>query len=176
MRLPITTSILYALGRALSNKTSNKTEALLWAVLRVGFYGALRCGESTAKKDSDVYLCYEDVCLLFDDNAQRECAHLRLKVSKTDPFRKGCTILLYATGREACPVAALRSYLSMEPPHPPAFPLFHLPNGSPLTRSVYLRLLQDSLIKAGFPASQYNGHSLRKDSQIPLALVTFLIT
>ena len=44
----------------------------------------------------------------------------------------------------------------------PNSPLFQSTNGTALSRSQYVSLLQDTLVKAGFTPSHYNGHSLRK--------------
>ncbi len=84
-----------------------------------------------------------------------------LTTSKTDPFKKGCTVLLFSTGQQACPVTALKTYLSLSPPKPASSPLFHLDN-KPLTPDIYLSLLQMALVKAGYPSQLFNGHSLHE--------------
>jgi hypothetical protein len=164
VRRPITTAVLYSLAGVLGARNTDKTQALLWAALCVGFYGALRCGEFTINGifDASIHLCYGDIAFKRHDTSDQEYVSLTLKASKTDPFRRGCTVLLVATDKCACPVIALRTYLSLSPPCPADFPLFHLVDGTPLTRSCYVKMLQDALGKAGYEGSEFNGHSLRK--------------
>lgn len=164
VRMPITTSVLYSLDRVLGAKDNDHTQAMMWAALCVGFYGALRCGEFTVTGDFDrsIHLCYSDIAFRKDVTLRQEYVALNLKASKTDPFRKGCTVLLFATGQRACPVFALRKYLDFSPPCPANFPLFHLADGTPLSRSCYVKMLQEALDKAGYKGCEFNGHSLRK--------------
>jgi hypothetical protein len=88
--------------------------------------------------------------------------NLHLKTSKTDTFHHGCDILLTATGQVACQVASLMQYLKLSRPRPSDYPLFHLLDGSPPTRSHYVKLLQDSVQSAGYSGAEFNGHSRRK--------------
>lgn len=79
--------------------------------------------------------------------------NLHLKISKTATFHHGCDILLTATGQVACQVASLMQYLKLSRPRPSDYPLFHLLDGSPPTRSHYVKLLQDSVQSAGYSVS-----------------------
>jgi integrase len=164
VRRPITTAVLYSLARVLKARQSDRDQAMLWAALCVGFYGALRCGEFTVSGNFNPasHLCYGDVKFNTESASGQEYVNLHLKTSKTDPFHYGCDILLTATGQVACPVASLKQYLKLSPPRPSDYPLFHLVDGSPLTRSHYVKLLQDSLQSAGYSGAEFNGHSLRK--------------
>ena len=60
----------------------------------IAFFGFLRCGEFIVLQsfDPDSDVCNEDVTIN-DDHAT-----LHLKSSKTDHFRLGINILLFATG------------------------------------------------------------------------------
>ena len=142
-RLALTTDILCAVGGVLRFKQTDHIEAMLWAVLCVGFHGALRCGEFTVKGnfDGQVHLCRGDIRFQLDMTIHQECVELFLKSSKTDPFRKGCTIVLFRTNQTVCPVSALKVYLSLYPNDSPSAPLFHTPQGDPLTRELYVKLL-----------------------------------
>ena len=164
IRLALTTDILCKVGSVLHSKDTNRMEAMLWAVLCTGFHGALRCAEFTVKGkfNEQVHLCRGDIRFLVDRTINQEYVELHLKTSKTDPFHKGCNIVLFRTNQIVCPVSALRVYLSLYPNDRPSDPLFHAPNGDVLTRVMYVKLLQDALRLAGYNAELYNGHSLRK--------------
>ena len=164
IRLPITTDVLYALGSVLTRKNTEFKEAMLWAVLCIGFYGALRCGEFTVKGafEADKHLCYRDVSFSKDMKLNIDYVVVHLKASKTDPFRLGVNISLFATGQLACPVQALRTYLSFCNEYEEIRPLFHLQDGTPLSRSRYISMLQVTLTQAVYIPTLFNGHSLRK--------------
>ena len=109
---PYTLSLLETWGHGDStyhyNGCFNKhDDVLMQACLTVGFFGFMRCGESTVNNsyDDKVNLGIEDITLL--DN--RFIIHL--KSSKNDPFRQGRDIIVFATDNEMCPMSALRSYL-----------------------------------------------------------------
>ena len=67
-RLALTTDIICAVGGILRFKQTDHMEAMLWAVLCVGFHGALRCGEFTVKGnfDGQVHLCRGDIRFQLD--------------------------------------------------------------------------------------------------------------
>ena len=85
---------------------------MMWAVCCVGFFrsGELVVSDSGAF-DPNQHLSFRDVTV--DDPKHPNRIFLRIKQSKTDPFRKGITICLSKTGQQLCPVAALLSYLVM---------------------------------------------------------------
>ena len=84
---------------------------------------------------------------------------LRIKQSKTDPFRQGVEVFLGRTGTAICPVSALVGYIAVRNPLPG--PLFILTSGAPLTRPYLVSSLQAALRSAGLDDKQYNGHSFR---------------
>ena len=59
--------------------------------------------------DPDTHLGFSDVSV--DNLTSPKIIKLRLKASKTDPFRKGVEIVLGRTQNAVCPVSALLSYL-----------------------------------------------------------------
>ena len=61
---------------------------------------------------------------------------VQIKVSKTDPFRKGVTIHLgsWRTGNELCPVSAIASYMVVRGRGRGRF--FNLASGAPLSWEV----------------------------------------
>ena len=78
----------------------------------------------------------------------------RIKASKNDPFRVGCTITVGATGDLLCPIAALQAFISLRRPLPG--PLFMLSDSSFLTRA---RLA--NILKLCFNDVTINTHSFR---------------
>ena len=51
--------------------------------------------------------------VLLDNITRPTAVHVRIKTSKTDPFRKGVSVYLGQTGNEMCPVAAMTAYLAV---------------------------------------------------------------
>ena len=84
---------------------------------------------------------------------------IKIKASKTDPFRKGNTIFLGATGTKLCPVKAILAYLEVRGKKPG--PLFIFQNTRPLTRERLVRELRQALSRAGLNPELYAGHSFR---------------
>ena len=160
-RLPVTVEIMGQLHSVWLTKQANVQGIMLWAAACVGFFGFLRAGEFTIPSsnayDPEVHLSLADVAL--DSHTAPSMVRLRIKQSKTDPFRVGVDVFLGATHTEICPVRALIQFLAVRSPDPG--PLFLTHTGTPLTRAVLVKELQSALEKVGIPPSQYNGHSFR---------------
>ena len=126
-----------------------------------GFYGFLRAGEftvdSAAAFHPESHLTPGDVA--FDSPQAPSLVVIRIKQSKTDPFRQGASVLLGRTFCWLCPVAALAAYLAVRGWS--AGPLFRLESGAPLSLSALVVFVRAALEQAGLPASSYSGHSLR---------------
>ena len=86
------------------------------------------------------------------------CFKVRIKCSKTDPFRAGCDIYVGRGVDSVCPIVALGSYLSRRGSTPG--PLFLFSNSRPLTRQQLSSSVQAILHAAGYSGS-YSGHSFR---------------
>ena len=84
---------------------------------------------------------------------------IRIKASKTDPFRQGVDIFVGRTGNELCPVAATLAYMVQRGPGPG--PLFKFQDGKPLTRQRFVARVREALTSAGVDSSAYSGHSFR---------------
>ena len=114
-RLPITPSILWKLRQLWDQQASNWDNVMLWAACCLVFFGFLRSGELSAPEEGEFdpgqHLSFSDVAL--DDPANPKVVSVRIKQSKTDPFRLGFTIFLGRTGTHLCPVAALLSYMAL---------------------------------------------------------------
>ena len=161
-RLPITFNILVALCTVLRKGFFSPFENLkLEAAFCVAFFGFLRCGEFTCRKEfnPDLHLTMGDVTIA--DNATR--IRLHLKTSKTDPFRRGVVINLFKTGHLICPVTAVTNYLRSLPKshkisNQPFFLNKHL---QPLTRDFFLQQLKVLLQQLRLNSGQFSGHSFR---------------
>ena len=128
----------------------------------VAFYGFLRCGEFTVSKasqfDPHINLCIEDVVFHTD------LVVLKLKQSKTDPFRKGINIQLHKLGQLICPYTILLEYIQIRKELSPTNqtdPLFITIDKKPLERQYFITCIKKVLDICGFNSSHYNGHSFR---------------
>ena len=92
---------------------------------------------------------------------------IRLKASKTDPFRKGISIFVGRTNNDLCPIAML-AYTARRGGD--QGPLFRWSDGQPLTRSHFVTALREALAMCGFDQSKYCGHSFRIGAATTAAL------
>ena len=137
-RLPITSSILSQICRT----------------LRSGFLGA-----------------YEDLVLetafsLYTRHTLEQGDNyftLRLKASKTYPFRRGVSRSYFATEHSICPLQPMLSLMQtrMAMAAQPHDPLFITLAGTPLTRAFVIDKLKILLSKLGYNPALYSGHSFR---------------
>ena len=90
-RLPITPRIYRQLKQVWQDYPNRRDAAMLWAVATMCFFGFLRSGEvvvpSDRAFDPAVHLAYADVRI--DSQVSPRMLEVRLKASKTDPFREG---------------------------------------------------------------------------------------
>ena len=118
-RLPITPVILDRLQDLLCTHGS-QDDLMLWATACIGFFGLLRAGEflcsSLEKYDPAVHLSLADVAL--DSHSNPTIVRVRIKQSKTDPFRAEVDVFLGCLGSKICPVKALLSYLAKQGSQP----------------------------------------------------------
>lgn len=160
-RLPITPTILSLLYKVWAPSEEKYTETLLWAAVCVGFFGFLRSGEFTVPSDSSydasVHLSFEDIAV--NCRATPTVIRLRLKASKTDPFRKGVEIYIGRGEGKLCPITALVRFLALRGSKPG--PLLCWKDGSPLTKPRLVGLLRVALEKAGLDPAKFAGHSFR---------------
>ena len=97
--------------------------------------------------DPAVHLAYADVRI--DSQVSPQMLEVRLKASKTDPFRRGVTIYIGRTGDGLCPVAAaldsmIRHYFSLR---------------RYFTRDRFVVAVRMALRRAGLVPTWYAGHS-----------------
>ena len=86
-------------------------------------------------------------------------ARIKLKKSKTDPFRQGVDIYVGRTFGQLCHVAAILAYLAVRGPD--TGPLFMFADGRFLTQDRFVTRVRGALTAAGLDCSQYAGHSFR---------------
>ena len=158
-RLPITIQVLRSLKLVWLSPPSHPDSLMLWAASCVGFFGFLRAGEFTIPSpqsyDSSVHLSLSDLAV--DSHTTPSIIRLRIKQSKTDPFRQGVDIFLGATNADICPVQAMLQFLAVRNPSPG--PLFVFKSGTPLTQATLVTHLRAALQKAGIPHGAYSSHS-----------------
>ena len=94
-----------------------------------------------------------------DSTAAPTTVRVRIKASKTDPFRAGVDVYLGHTGDPICPVAALLTYMAARGNG--TGPLFKFASGKPLTRDSFVSRVKEALHAAGVDPTPYSGHSFR---------------
>ena len=85
----------------------------------------------------------------------------RLKVSKTDPFRKEPTIVIGRANTNLCPISAMVAYWESRSPLPNSGPLFTFQSGSFLTRGRFTSETRLLFSKGALDSSEFAGHSFR---------------
>ena len=132
-RRPITVTTLILLRAYIHRRFPARDAVMLLAAILSAFFGLLRsaeyCSPSPRRFDPAVHLQYRDLTL----DPARGVASLRIKASKTDPFREGASVRLCRTGSALCPFTALHQLLGAHPTF--VGPLFAFQDGSYLTRA-----------------------------------------
>jgi len=160
-RLPITISHLNFFYSLLAIKhTCNYDSLMIWAAMTLAFFVFLRLGELTCNSSfcPNTHLTLLDISF-HPIRTSSEYISVKLKVSKTDPFRVGQTIFIGKTSQPICPVEAMKCYLSRRGNSPG--PLFLYASGKPLTKDALTTETRQLLSFLGFKASDYAGHSYR---------------
>ena len=114
-RLPITLDHLKLFHRILHSRPSpTHDEIMIWAAITTAFFGFLRIGEMTCSGlfNSSTHLSRSDASFHDKTNDHETFLNLRIKASKTDPFRSSTTITIGSTSGTICSVRALKTYLS----------------------------------------------------------------
>ena len=155
-RQPVTADLMRIIQRSLD--AHNSEHIMLWAACCLGFFGFLRAGEFTVNCafDPSIHLTVQD--LQVDAEVNPSSLRVRIKSSKTDPFRPGCVIYLGRGQAPLCPISAILAYLHRRGPL--SGPLFIDTHGQPLTRSRLSSFVQSVLQGAGIPG-QFSGHGFR---------------
>ena len=161
VRLPITPPIMRLMKGVWSGSAPQHDAKMIWAACCLAFFGFLRIGELTSPDDGEydpgAHLSFSDIAI--DNQSRPSFLKVRIKQSKTDPFRKGVDLFVGRTGSDVCPVAALLSYLACRGSGPG--PLFVFADGRFLTRKKFVELVRAALAAAGVDQTKYCGHSFR---------------
>ena len=160
-RLPITLDILERMRQVWQHHSEPGDTVMLWAAATMCFFGFLRSGEVTVPGDRGFdptrHLAFGDVRLSSHQDPQ--FVVVKIKASKTDPYRQGVSIYLGRTQGELCPVAAVLSYMVQRGTQ--AGPFFLFRDNKPLMRERFVVAVRKALTIAGYNASLYAGHSFR---------------
>ena len=113
---------------------ASQDKLMLWSAFTLAFFAFLHSSEFTSPSSTHfnpcVHLSHSDISFNTDGSLS-----LQLKSSKTDPFRKGCSITLAPSRQSVCAVRAMHRYLDHQPPRSATlFTSSHLGNFSPGTK------------------------------------------
>ena len=162
-RYPITIQVLNSIFNYYQPPLSiNIDHIMLWAAFTLAFFAFLRSSEFTCNSstfDPSVHLCPRDITFIPSLESPRYML-VSIKQSKTDPFRKGCTLTIARSTTSICSVMAMRNYLLQRNPAPTG-PLFTFTNGRWLTRANLTKELRSALNHFRLPAERYYSHSFR---------------
>ncbi|XP_068725749.1 uncharacterized protein [Montipora capricornis] len=157
-RLPITDHILMIIFRSLD--LSIFDHCMFWAACNLAYFGFLRSAEFTvpnlASFTPALHLSVGDISV--DSDANPSCLRVRIKASKTDPFRKGCFVHIGRGRFPLCALQAVLAYLAVRGNS--GGPLFLFQDGRPLTRAVLTARLREILAGAGV-SGNFSSHSFR---------------
>ena len=129
---------------------------MFWAACSLGYFGFLRASEFTVPRlacfSPSSHLGVQDIAV--DSPSAPSCMRLKIKASKTDPFRKGTFIDIGLGWPPLYDVHSLMSYLAHRGN------LFLFQNGQPLLRSLLTDWLRQILASANIPGN-FSRHSFR---------------
>ena len=158
LRLPVTDDIMMVIFRALD--LSLPDHCMFWAACNLAYFGFLRSAEFTvpnlASFSPSIHLGLADVAI--DSLSSPSCLRLRIKASKTDPFRKGYFLHIGRGEFPLCAIRSLLSYLTLRGDAPG--PLFLFRDRRPLSRALLTLWLRDILSSAGIQGN-FSSHSFR---------------
>lgn len=137
-KLPITPA------RLSQFRVSSQLDHVMMAFATTAVFGLFRSGELLNLQWSHVQF-------------QHDCAVITLDSSKTDPFRFGCKIHLFAQEGALCPLKWLK-YLSQVRGQCDA--VFQLKN-KPISRSMLVKWIKSQMKALGQNPADYAGHSFR---------------
>ena len=157
-RLPITDHIMLVIFKSLD--LSIPDHCMFWAACNLAYFGFLRSAEFTVPNRSsfslDTHLGVPDIA--FDSVVAPTCLRVRIKASKTDPFRKGCFLHIGRGSYPLCAIRALVAYLAIR--GSAQGPLFLLCDGRPLSRVLLTDWLRRILSSSGVQGN-FSSHSFR---------------
>lgn len=168
-KLPITFKLLSGFSVYLSQSVSSR---LIWAATTLAYFGCFRAGELTVgdgdRYDASRHLTVNDVQFNSTSDGHPYMS-VFIKRSKTDYSNQGVHVHVGCTGKSVCAVCAMQQYLccrrrsEVGPIHVES-PLFQFPDGSVLTKRIFIEQTKFLLSCLGISPRQYSGHSYRVGS------------
>ena len=153
-RLPITDDLMLVIWKSLNLQLPD--HCMFWGACTLGYFGFLWSAEFTAPSfasfSPSVHLGVQD------SSRAPSCIRMTIKASKTDPFRKGCSIHIGLGKYPLCAVHALLAYLAIRGDGPG--PLFLCQNGQPLSRTLLTNWLRQIMASSGI-SGNFSSHSFR---------------
>ena len=164
-RSPISTTHLVLIHNLLySGSYSVYERRLYWSASTLAFFGLLRVSEYSCPT---IRTFSSEVNLLFSDISIRQFyISVLIKASKSDPFRKSCTLTIGPTYDLFCPVIAMRRFMCCRIKF--GGPLYTFADGSYLTRQHMA-----SLIKKACNDIHLNTHSFRIGGATALSIAGY---
>ena len=112
-RFPITLTLLAQLQCSWLTSRSGRDASMLWAAATMCFFSFLRAGKVVVPSDSafnpSIHLTVKDISV--DSHSSPSYITVKIKASKSNPFRRGVTIYLGQTHNQISPVAATLRYM-----------------------------------------------------------------
>ena len=121
---------------------------MLWKLFTLAFYELFRASKLLSN------LSWSDFTLSLNHMS------ITLRQSKTDPFRHGQTIHIFATG-STCPIRAITIYCNFISNKDYIDPVFHARRFQPLTQKKLNEILHCLLQQGGINQADYASHSFR---------------
>ena len=134
---------------------------MLWAAVTLAFFGFLHLGKPTCNSTFDPkhHLMNRDIT--FMPRSSPKYMLVRLKVSKTDPYRQGQIIVIGKTNSPLCPISAMVAYLNSRPSSLDSGPIFVYVSAASLTWEKLTRETRLLISKGSLDSSEFTGHSFR---------------
>ena len=110
---------------------------MIWAACTLAFFAFLWAGEMTVPNNQSFdQSSHADVAV--DDASNPAVLQIKIKQSKTDPFRREVQLYVGRTGSNLCAVVAMLDYLSVRGMSPG--PLFWFKDGRVLSRKLFVEM------------------------------------
>lgn len=157
-RLPITDDLMLVIWQSLD--VGLPDHQMFWAACSLGYFGFLRASEFTVPNlssfSASLHLSVQDIA--GNSSSAPSSMRIRIKGSKTDPFRKGSFVHIGLGRHPLCAIQAMMPYLASRGDAPG--PLFLFTSGQPLTRSNLTDWLRQIMASAQIPGN-FSSHSFR---------------
>lgn len=160
-RLPILKCHLQVFQECLLKSLPRKEDNLmLWAAICLAFFGFLRISEFTCSEKFHPALHLSRSDITFSPSFEEPISmSVVIKGSKTDPFRKGVSLIIGRSYSPICAVSAVKDYLEATTYR--NGPLFQYSDGRYLTKGLFTTAIRQFLTTAGYKPQHYAGHSFR---------------